>query len=97
MISVANNRIEVPEPVTMANSARLLVEGTAALEAMGADKLVEFDLAGVTNIDSSALAVVFGWMRAAQARGKLVSLVNPPQNLLSLATVYGVTDLLPQH
>jgi len=97
MISVANNRVEVSGSATMADSARLLAEGTAALGSVETDKLVEFDLAGVTNIDSSALAVVFGWMRAAQAGGKLVSLVNPPQNLLSLATVYGVTDLLPQH
>ncbi|MFZ2628866.1 MAG: STAS domain-containing protein [Rugosibacter sp.] len=97
MISVANNRVEVAGPVTMAESAKLLVEGTAALGSLETGKVAEFDLAGVTNIDSSALAVVFGWMRAAQVRGKLVSLVNPPQNLLSLATVYGVTDLLPQH
>jgi phospholipid transport system transporter-binding protein len=47
-------------------------------------------------MDSSCLAVVFGWMRAAKAGGKSLRLLNPPQNLLSLAAVYGVADLLPQ-
>jgi phospholipid transport system transporter-binding protein len=40
--------------------------------------------------------VVFGWMRAAKAAGKSLRLVNPPPNLLSLAAVYDVADLLPQ-
>jgi ABC-type transporter Mla MlaB component len=35
-------------------------------------------------------------MRAAKAGGKSLRLLNPPQNLLSLAAVYGVADLLPQ-
>jgi phospholipid transport system transporter-binding protein len=48
-------------------------------------------------MDSSCLAVVFGWMRAATAAGKSLRLLNPPQNLLNLAAVYGVADLLPQH
>jgi phospholipid transport system transporter-binding protein len=97
MIRVANNRIEISGPINMADSAGLLAEGMAALSAIGAANVAEFDLAGVTDIDSSALAVVFGWMRVAQASGKSIQLVNPPQNFLSLATVYGVTDLLPQH
>ncbi len=46
---------------------------------------------------AAALAVVFGWMRAAKVAGKSLRLLNPPQNLLSLAEVYGVADLLPQH
>ena len=56
-----------------------------------------FDLAAVTDMDSSCLAVIFGWMRAARDAGKVVRLLNPPRNLLSLAEVYGVSDLLPRH
>ena len=48
-------------------------------------------------MDSSGLAVVFGWTRAAMAAGKSIRLLNLPQNLVSLAAVYGVADLLPQH
>jgi phospholipid transport system transporter-binding protein len=49
----------------------------------------------VTELDSSCHAVVFGWMRAANAAGLPLRLVNPPQNLLSLAAVYDVAELLP--
>ncbi|OHC72875.1 MAG: hypothetical protein A3H93_11180 [Rhodocyclales bacterium RIFCSPLOWO2_02_FULL_63_24] len=78
--------------MTMSGAAALLAEGEAAIAANAS----EFDLAAVTEMDSSCLAVVFGWMRAANARGKSLRLLNPPRNLLSLAAVYGVADLLPQ-
>jgi phospholipid transport system transporter-binding protein len=54
-----------------------------------------FDLAGVDEVDSSGLAVLFGWMRAAEAQGKILRIDNPPANLVSLAQVYDVSDLLP--
>jgi len=54
-----------------------------------------FDLAAVDEVDSSGLAVLFGWMRAAEAQGKILRIENPPANLVSLAQVYDVSDLLP--
>jgi phospholipid transport system transporter-binding protein len=54
-----------------------------------------FDLAAVAEVDSSGLAVVFGWSRAAAAAGQTLRIVNPPANLISLAELYGVTELLP--
>lgn len=93
MIRVAGDSVEVSGPMTMADAAALLAEGEAAI----ASDASNFDLAAVTDMDSSCLAVVFGWMRAAKAAGKSLRLVNPPQNLLSLAAVYDVADLLPQH
>jgi phospholipid transport system transporter-binding protein len=92
MIRVAGDCAEVSGPMTMPGAAMLLVEGEAAI----ASSASAFDLAAVTEMDSSCLAVVFGWMRAAKAAGKSLRLLNPPQNLLSLAEVYGVADLLPQ-
>lgn len=93
MIRVSGDRAEVSGPMTMAGAAALLAEGEAAILANAST----FDLAAVTEMDSSCLAVVFGWMRAARDGGKIVRLLNPPQNLLSLAEVYGVSDLLPQN
>ena len=92
MIRTEGDRVEVSGPMTMSGAAALLAEGEAAIAAHAS----VFDLAAVTDLDSSCLAVVFGWMRAAKAGGKSLRLVNPPQNLLSLAAVYGVADLLPQ-
>ena len=93
MIRIEGARAEVSGPMTMAGAAVLLAEGEAAVRS---DALI-FDMSGVGELDSSSLAVVFCWMRAARAAGKTVRLFNPPQNLLSLAEVYGVTDLLPSH
>lgn len=93
MIRVDGDRVEVSGPMIMSGAAGLLAEGNAAI----ASNAAVFDLAAVTELDSSCLAVVFGWMRAANALGKSLGLLNPPQNLLSLAEVYGVADLLPKH
>ena len=93
MIRIAGDCVEVSGPMTMAGAAALLAEGEAAI----ASNAAAFDLAAVTDMDSSCLAVVFGWMRAATAGGKTLRFLNLPQNLLSLAAVYGVADLLPSH
>lgn len=77
--------------MTMDRAAALLAEGGAALEA----GKTAFDLSTVAEIDSSGLAVLFGWQRRAAAQGAALTIVNPPANLRSLAEVYGVADLLP--
>lgn len=77
--------------MTLPGAAELLAEGSAVLTS--AETL--FDLAEVTAVDSSAIAVIFGWLRAARLQGKAVRVVHPPKELLSLADVYGVTELLP--
>lgn len=85
------DRIEVTGAMNMAAAAGLLAEGTAILG--GADAI--FDLSGVTEVDSAALAVVFGWQRAAKRLNKSVRIANLPHALRSLADVYGVGGLLP--
>jgi len=91
MIRSSGNRVEVSGDMTMPDAAMLLTEGSKALEATA----TVFDLAGVTDVDSSCIAVIFGWLRAARSQEKSLSIVNPPEDLLSLAAVYGVSDLLP--
>lgn len=77
--------------MTLANARRLAEMGTALL--VRQQNL--FDLAQVRELDSSSLTVIFAWMRAARARDRHVLIKNPPQNLLSLADLYGVTEFLP--
>lgn len=93
MIRVTDSQVEVSGPMTMVAAAALTAEGCAAAAA-AANPV--FDLSGVSELDSSSLAVIFAWMRAAKTAGKSMRISNPPQNLLSLAAVYGVADLLPQ-
>lgn len=82
--------IAVSGGMTQETAAGLLAAGTDAL----AGGNPRFDLSAVTMVDSSGLAVLFGWQRAAQTQGKALQIVNPPRNLISLAEVYGVSELL---
>ena len=52
------------------------------------------DFAAVTEVDSSAVALLLEWRRQAERRGKTLAFVNLPANLLALAELYGVTDLI---
>ncbi|MBL8488464.1 MAG: STAS domain-containing protein [Rhodocyclaceae bacterium] len=91
MIRAAGDRVQVSGPMTLDGATGLLADGAAALSTPA----TVFDLAEVTNVDSSSLAVVFGWVRAGRDRGAEVRVANVPRDLLSLAEVYGVSELLP--
>jgi phospholipid transport system transporter-binding protein len=90
-IEASADRIAVTGAMTFDTASELLARGVAAL----AQGTPSFDLAAVDAIDSSGLAVIFGWQRAALKQDKALRIVSPPQSLLSLASVYGVTELLP--
>ncbi len=77
--------------MTLTQAVELLAAGR---EALGEGETV-FDLAAVTEVDSSSLAVIFGWLRAARSQERRVRIINPPKDMLSLAEVYGVKELLP--
>ncbi len=55
---------------------------------------VTLDLSGVTEVDSSAVSLLFEWRRAALAAKRSIRYVNLPDNLKSLAQLYGVTELV---
>ena len=52
------------------------------------------DFAAITGVDSSAVALLLEWRREAARRRKTLLFVNLPPNLLELAELYGVTDLI---
>jgi len=52
------------------------------------------DFKGVGDIDSSAVALLLEWRRQAAVLGKRLAYVNLPPNLLALANLYGVADLI---
>ena len=78
------------QAMTFDNANQALDEGLRAIEA-GATTI---DLAGVGAVDSSAIAVLLAWQRAALARATPLTLANPSVNLYNLAQVYGVATLL---
>lgn len=91
MIEVAGERLKVTAPMVVATAAELREAGESALLS-GA---LVVDLADVVEADSSAVAVLLAWTRIAGERGQSLSIVGVPQSVRSLASLYGVADLLP--
>jgi phospholipid transport system transporter-binding protein len=53
------------------------------------------DLAQVEAADSAAVSLLLGWLRNAQQHEAKLTFINVPENLRSLADLYGVADALP--
>jgi phospholipid transport system transporter-binding protein len=91
MIRRDGDRLVVEGAVTMEEVPGLLAQGLALLDR---DE-TRIDLAGVTTADSSAVALLLEWLRAAQRGGGRIVYLNLDNSLKSLADLYGVTELLP--
>ena len=78
------------ESLTLANARLVLTEGLRAIAA----GQPEIDLSQLTAVDSSAVATLLAWKRAAAARNAPLTLTNLPASLQSLAGLYGVAELL---
>jgi phospholipid transport system transporter-binding protein len=90
MIECDGDRCSVQGPITLDNVVSLLAQGNGLFIA----PQVAVDLAGVTEVDSSAVSLLLEWRREAGRNGRAVRFVNLPGNLKSLAKLYGVTELL---
>ena len=89
MIERAGNALRLSGALTIANAVSLCEEGKLQLDG---DMVI--DLAAVTEVDSTALSVLFEWRRAAQLKNLHVSVRNLPDSMKSLAALYGVADLV---
>ena len=90
MITCSDGRCTVEGPVIIASVRSLLEAGERSIS--GAE--VTIDLAGVTDVDSTAVSLLLEWRRQAAAASRSIRYVNLPANLKSLAELYGVTELL---
>ena len=84
------SRFDTGATLTHASAKAALAAGLERIAA-GATSV---DCAPLTQFDSSALAVLIAWQRAARARGQSLDVVNLPPALASLARAYGVDPLL---
>ena len=55
---------------------------------------VQIDLSQVKHLDTSALSLIFEFKRNAKRHNQIVTINTPPKNLLKLAKLYGVEDLI---
>lgn len=76
--------------LTVDNASAVLEAGLQAIAAGQA----AIDLSEVATVDSSAVATLLAWQRAAKAAGRTLEFGTLPANLQSLAELYGVTPLL---
>lgn len=90
MISQDGDNYRVQGRITIDNARTLLVDG---LRQFGKDGLV-VDLSQLEEVDSSAVSLLLEWLREAQRNQRKLRFTNLPDNLKSLATLYGVLDLI---
>lgn len=91
MIRWEDGRLRVSGRLTMGTAAALVDMGILP----AGETRVVVDLAQVEAVDSAAVSLLLVWLRAALRNGVNLCFANVPENLLSLARLYGVADLLP--
>jgi phospholipid transport system transporter-binding protein len=91
MISKRGDRYLIEGPVTLAGVSALLAEGSRSF--VGDPVVV--DLSGVTDADSSALSLILEWTRRMHGSNRQIFFANLGESLLSIANLYGVTELIP--
>ena len=90
MIAVDGGRGTLAGAVTLDTVGAVLEEGNRVFTAPS----VTVDLAGVTEVDSTAVSLLLEWRRAALRDKRVIEFVNYPANLKSLIELYGVSTLL---
>jgi phospholipid transport system transporter-binding protein len=95
MIEMNADGVRVSGPMLNTNASALLLAGRGFLSSLVGSAELVVDLSAVEETDSSALGVVFGWLRSAREKGVSLRVVNPPASMMSLAALYGVSEALP--
>ena len=65
----------------------------AGTEMLGGGEL-KVDLKGVSRADSAGLALLVEWLRESERAGSKISFINVPVQLLSIARVCGLHEIL---
>ena len=92
MIEREDGRLVMRGRLTIATVPALFEAG---LQYLNSEDL-EVDFSQVEAVDSAAVSMLLGWLRAAQRNQRTLRVTGLPEDLLSLARLYGVADLLPQ-
>lgn len=92
MITREGDRLILTGRLNMSTVPALYKAGLQHLA--GGDFLV--DLSQVEAVDSAAISMLLGWSRAAQRNQRNLRVTGMPDDLLSLARLYGVSEMLPQ-
>lgn len=94
MIERAGGRLQVSGDVTMATVSALFTEGLHLNRNGEAVSAFVVDFSQLGTVDSSAVSLMLAWLREAQRNNTQLKFANVPDNLFSLANLYGVAELL---
>jgi phospholipid transport system transporter-binding protein len=89
----APGKIAVNSPMTFQDAPRLCAAGIACFIRDGSPLMV-VDCAGVTQADSSGLAVLIEWRRWAHQQGRHLKFVNLPAQVSAIAHLSEVSEVL---
>lgn len=91
-----DGRLQLSGELSMATVPALLAGQKPLALAADADPAaaVIIDLAGVTRADSAGLALLIQWQREAQARQRAIRFQHIPDQMLAMARLSGVDQLL---
>ncbi len=90
MIECNAGRCTLKGAVNLENALALREEGLRLFT----EAETTLDLSAVTEVDSAAVSLLFEWRRADLAANRRIRYVNLPDNLTSLARLYGVTEIV---
>ena len=94
MNEAAENVMRLPTSLTMDTAAAVFGAGLKFPER---ENEFVIDFAQVEAVDSAAVSLMLVWLRATQAKNVKLSFINVPENLRSLANLYGVAESLSLH
>jgi phospholipid transport system transporter-binding protein len=91
---VVGEVLKIEGALNFASMPRLLAESSAYSLQQDLPDCLAIDFSNVTDIDSSAVALLLHWRREATRLDKALRYIHIPPNLLSLAELYGVDQLI---
>jgi phospholipid transport system transporter-binding protein len=91
MISIS---FKFPSKIDHANVESVLAAGLGMMKTLAQGSLMVIDCKDLQSFDSSALSIILSIKRQAQIQSINVQLDAIPEKLASLATVYGLSDVV---
>ena len=96
MLTVSEAALKLSGPVDFTTVADLEIKGLSVIENTTGQKL-QVDLSGITKGDSSALALLLSWQRAAVHKNVLLTFTGWSPELSQLATLCSINELFNQN
>jgi phospholipid transport system transporter-binding protein len=92
--TVVGETLMLAGALNLANMSRLLAETAEYIAQPTLPEVLVIDFAEVSDVDSSGVALLLHWRREALRLGKALRYVHLPPNLVSLAELYSVNEII---